>query len=172
MNEHKRNIVAARARKQLAAMQPQQQLGAMPAGQIAYDPKAGFAIFFDFALAVPRQFRQLQLRYEFWDGTRQLTKRRALGVNECERFVERPDVSKVEAWERDQNVCTIAEHKIYANRKWLGATSEKRLLINVENVLAPAAGPGSEPRTQSIGWASVNLFRQDAEGNLFSRQRH
>ena len=74
---------------------------------------------------------------------------------------------KVEAWEREQNMCTVAENKIYVNRKWLGAAPEKRLLVNVENVLAPAAGPDSEPRTQSIGWASVNIFTQDAGGNLF-----
>jgi len=98
-------VQAARARKQLAAMQDHHNAGGMgnPAmmmaprplladmgyggaqqqqqqqqQQRAYDPAAGFAVFFDFVLGVPTQFRRLQVAYAFYDGGRPLTRLRAL----------------------------------------------------------------------------------------------
>ena len=80
MNQQKREIQAARVKRVLAREMPQGAVaaaaGSLIAGmrqQLPYDASAGFVVYWDYAMAIPRKFRSVlveraRLVYCLYDG--------------------------------------------------------------------------------------------------------
>ena len=142
MADQKRQLMAARMRKQIAKELPNDE-GGWGRDTGPYDPVAGFVVYFDYILGVPKRFSMLQLVYCFYD--KQAAKTRVKGLPVCECEADDPTTA----------------HCIFATRRQfqkVAPLNDLRLVMELQWVMQPAAGPGSKAKTQSIGWTALDLF--------------
>lgn len=130
MSDQKRQLMAARMRKQIAKELPGEG-GGWGRDTGPYDVVAGFVVYFDYMLGVPKRFTNLQMVYCFYEKTSAKTKVKGLPVCECE-----PDGPQL-------------SHCIFATRRQfrkVAPMTDLRMVMELQWVIQPAAGPGTKPR--------------------------
>eukprot|EP00741_Cyanophora_paradoxa_P013889 tig00020713_g13407.t1 len=143
-----RAILEARYRKRLARELPADP-GAALVRHSAYEPDDGFALFWDFAVGLPKRVARARLVFGLYEnGQLSRGSLRAAPTAECE------------AESAGSNKCIFALSRSYEG---VEPSSSLTLIVELQHV-TQLGEAGQPPRVQSVGWAMLDLFGGNPPG--------
>ena len=151
MREQKQKLVEARVQRELLR-NGGTELGptSLPSSTLPgapYDQAAGLCVFFDFVTALPWQATKCLLVYAIYDGARPADGIKSLPAAECE-----PEPGGFTR-------ALLATRRQFMH---LVPSTDLKLLVEIQQVLAPSAETNGEPTTVPVGWCSMPLFTPTA----------